>query len=395
MLTGRVPFEAENAIGTVLMHINEAPTRPSEMSPGVDSRLEAVCLRALRKAPAERFADAREMRAELRAVVDSPELVPAGAPRQEMLAETTRPPRPEEATATQEAPVVAVPAAPVSRGSLDVAKPTLAGTTSAVPGPRKRARAAVVLAGAALALGVAGALVILPRGHRATAAATPAPPIENGTAAGAPSPAPGRDTPAPSMDRASAPAPTRPDSSPKPPGKGAAIAAPPGRATTSGPSAASAASAAAPPTPSATPSPAPSVAQAAPPPSAAPTASATPAAPPPDPSFDPDRGVVEIGLVNGTGVSDRPVRAALQGAGLTSCYRTALRAKGSRATAIATLNLSIDGSGAVRTAVVIGADILPGLTRCIQGAAQGQHLAASQVAPGGASAEVWLSFKVP
>ena len=34
MLTGRVPFEAENAIGVVLKHITEEPPRPSSLAPG-------------------------------------------------------------------------------------------------------------------------------------------------------------------------------------------------------------------------------------------------------------------------------------------------------------------------------------------------------------------------
>jgi serine/threonine-protein kinase len=66
LLTGRVPFQGSNAIDVVLKHVTEEPAPPSAILPGVSPRLEALCLRALRKEPAQRYAGAREMRAELR-----------------------------------------------------------------------------------------------------------------------------------------------------------------------------------------------------------------------------------------------------------------------------------------------------------------------------------------
>ena len=70
LLTRQVPFEAENAIGVVLKHVTEEPRRPSEIYPGVNPRLEAICLKAIKKKPEERYQTAREMRAELRGAVD-------------------------------------------------------------------------------------------------------------------------------------------------------------------------------------------------------------------------------------------------------------------------------------------------------------------------------------
>jgi serine/threonine protein kinase len=64
-LTGRTPFKADTPLGVVLQHIDAEPPRPSSVAPGVDPKLEAVCLRCLKKDPAERFASAREMRAAL------------------------------------------------------------------------------------------------------------------------------------------------------------------------------------------------------------------------------------------------------------------------------------------------------------------------------------------
>jgi serine/threonine-protein kinase len=68
LLTGTVPFTAENAIGILLKHVTQAPPMPSDIYPAVDRRLEAICLKAMSKAREDRFQSAREMRAELRAV---------------------------------------------------------------------------------------------------------------------------------------------------------------------------------------------------------------------------------------------------------------------------------------------------------------------------------------
>ncbi|MBV9947598.1 MAG: hypothetical protein JOZ69_12160, partial [Myxococcales bacterium] len=113
------------------------------------------------------------------------------------------------------------------------------------------------------------------------------------------------------------------------------------------------------------------------------------------PAFDPERGYVEIGLVNAQGAREGAVRVALRGVGLARCYRAGLRARGVRATGIATLDLSFDGAGLARSAIVSGADFLPGLTRCLQDTCASAVLPRSHVDPGGATAEVILSFKVP
>jgi serine/threonine-protein kinase len=69
MMTGKVPFDSSTAFGTAFMHVNDEPTRPRLLNPRVDSRLEKICLRAMRKRPDDRFASARELRNELRALV--------------------------------------------------------------------------------------------------------------------------------------------------------------------------------------------------------------------------------------------------------------------------------------------------------------------------------------
>jgi serine/threonine protein kinase len=70
LLTGKVPFEAESALGVVLKHVTDDPPRPSEINPLVDPRLEAIVLKALRKKRQDRYQTARELRSDLRAVLD-------------------------------------------------------------------------------------------------------------------------------------------------------------------------------------------------------------------------------------------------------------------------------------------------------------------------------------
>jgi serine/threonine-protein kinase len=67
LLTGRLPFQAETALGLVFKQVNEPPPTPSSFRAGIDPHLEAVCLKALSKRPEDRFQSAREMRSALKA----------------------------------------------------------------------------------------------------------------------------------------------------------------------------------------------------------------------------------------------------------------------------------------------------------------------------------------
>jgi hypothetical protein len=68
MLVGRPPFEGDSAYFVAMKHITDPPLPPSQIT-AVDPGLEAVCLRALSKSPRDRFDNAREMRAALRAAL--------------------------------------------------------------------------------------------------------------------------------------------------------------------------------------------------------------------------------------------------------------------------------------------------------------------------------------
>jgi hypothetical protein len=71
MLTGRLPFDADNVLALALKHITDELVPPSRLRPDVNPRLEAVCLRAMQKDPAQRYSSAMEMRADLRAAIDA------------------------------------------------------------------------------------------------------------------------------------------------------------------------------------------------------------------------------------------------------------------------------------------------------------------------------------
>jgi serine/threonine-protein kinase len=71
LLAYRLPFEADTALGVVLKQLDVDPAPPRLHDPQADERLEAICLKAMKKKPAQRYQTAREMRADLRSVVGS------------------------------------------------------------------------------------------------------------------------------------------------------------------------------------------------------------------------------------------------------------------------------------------------------------------------------------
>jgi eukaryotic-like serine/threonine-protein kinase len=472
MLTRHVPFDAENAIGVVLKHITEEPAPPSRAVPGVDPRLEATTLRALRKFREERHASAREMRAELRPVAEAHTVasltVPVAAAPGESVslgnaatiamavvpgvtghgsmpgvtgtgptpgvtgngslpgitgngaaAGGTGPGLMPRVTSSGAVPVVTDPGlASRATGHGSGPKPTLQGTTAAVAGPPRRHRG-LMLGGvitAALLTGAAGTALMLRRPPKAsmihTAQMAPAPPNA--------SPAP--TTPQPTTTHSSVesetggagdvpsrtPGASRVQGVVGPHSKGSTVTLPAGKGALVTPTASAAPSASGAPGASAAPAPAvasssassapvapdapvaSSAAAAAPGPSPAPDAPAAA-----DPTFDPEKAYVEVGMINAEGVKERAVRGALHGLALAQCYRSALHTRAARATGVATLNLSFDEAGLARSAVLTGADFLPEVARCVQDTATGMHVDRAQVDPGGGTAEVTIGFREP
>ncbi len=88
MLTGQVPFEGPVEV-LLYQAIETPPPPPSQFRPGLDSELEAICLKALAKKPEERFAGAQEM---------------AEALREWLSAQEPEPPRPQQPVTAQRSP---------------------------------------------------------------------------------------------------------------------------------------------------------------------------------------------------------------------------------------------------------------------------------------------------
>jgi serine/threonine-protein kinase len=73
MLTGHLPFDAENAIGVAMQHLHSQPPNPWDYNPDIPARAVATVLRALEKDPEKRYRDAGEFAAAMGA-----QEVPAG-----------------------------------------------------------------------------------------------------------------------------------------------------------------------------------------------------------------------------------------------------------------------------------------------------------------------------
>lgn len=65
MLTGKVPFEADNDSSVALMQLQEDAVRPSLINPSIPVGLEQITLRAMQKDPADRYQSAAEFLSDL------------------------------------------------------------------------------------------------------------------------------------------------------------------------------------------------------------------------------------------------------------------------------------------------------------------------------------------
>jgi len=68
MLTGKVPFTGDSAIEIAMKHLNELPKPPSKIRPEIPEELDQVVLRALSKAPEDRYQTAEEFAEDLHRV---------------------------------------------------------------------------------------------------------------------------------------------------------------------------------------------------------------------------------------------------------------------------------------------------------------------------------------
>lgn len=70
-LTGRVPFDGENAITIATRHLYEPPEAPSAINPSITPGAEKVVLKALEKGKADRYRDGAEMATALEAALQT------------------------------------------------------------------------------------------------------------------------------------------------------------------------------------------------------------------------------------------------------------------------------------------------------------------------------------
>jgi serine/threonine-protein kinase len=66
MLTGTPPFTGDNPVSVAYKHVSELPAPPRRLREDIPEALEAIVLKAINKNPANRYASATELRADLR-----------------------------------------------------------------------------------------------------------------------------------------------------------------------------------------------------------------------------------------------------------------------------------------------------------------------------------------
>jgi serine/threonine-protein kinase len=65
LLTGRPPFQGENAVSVAYQHVSENPTAPSLADPAVPPGLDALVMKSLAKNPQDRYQTANEFKADV------------------------------------------------------------------------------------------------------------------------------------------------------------------------------------------------------------------------------------------------------------------------------------------------------------------------------------------
>jgi serine/threonine protein kinase len=352
MLARRIPFQGDSAYMVAMKHITDAVPPPSDFAP-VNPALEAVCLRALRKDPRDRFSDAREMRAALRATVASSATLTAST-------ESTPGPQPVRFKGPGTPPTNpgrrrANPRLVVGAVVLGLAIAAL--TTRGLLRPRRD-----------VSLPRASATALLPSPSRSPSAPRPATTVQVGTAVSAPadrSATRQRTSPSRRQEKKNRTPPAPPAVVAPPPASPAVVAPPP-----------------APPAVVAAPPPMDVVA----PKPRAPLPAAARAVP-----LDIDRANVTVAAVTTTSaIPGSHIRAAVSRMPIVRCYRDALRASAAAASGKAMLHLRIDMDGYVTGAVLDGAAFLPSLKTCVEKVARTVRL--RDVDTGEGTADVALTF---
>jgi hypothetical protein len=378
MVTGRVPFDADTALGVVLKHVTEDAVPPREVNPLADEGLQAICQKAMRKKREDRYQSARDMRADVKAV--SGRLDPAAHAATVQFASLRTDPHAPTALAIDSASVAA---AAVRAAAVTASSMTPAGTAAlpATDAPRSRGwlltLAALVVVGGGTGWWVMHARAPAPIVAAEAPKPTAAPPPTNVE------PLRAETTDLPPLE------PTKVAST-KPVALPPAVPATPGARAVPTSVAPSVVAVPEPPPPvAAPPVPAPPVVVA----TAAPTASApAPTAPAPA-AFDPSHAHVDWSVINaGGGATPSAVQRALsrRAGGWNHCYRNGLERRSERLEGAGVMHLTTDETGNVVGARINGFDAMPGVKTCIVGEA---HVHIDNVDTGDAWADVQLNFR--
>ncbi len=400
LIAGRAPFAAETALGVALKHVTELPAPPSTFNRNADPGLELVCMKSLEKRREDRYQSAREMRTALRAAMG--QHAASMLPSRE-LERVTRVSIEAAATAVAldanavQAESNRISALRASGGAQTMAAPTMKSVAATEPPKQETAAIAVTsteptrptskgpLALVALAIVAAAAVTIVVVTNKGAQQASPAAGATtivfvSGTPQVVTVQVPGSAAPPPPTASATVAATTKPTST----WGGVAATA----ATTATPTATTA-------IPTATVEPsgtatATATATATVTATATTTAAPTATTPPPEPLVL-DAAKVSFGAASATnGLNGSSVKSSLNLAGITRCYKDALKAKGSPVGGTATLSLSIDDTGHVTSASLNGAGFLPAMKGCVEGIARSAKI--KGVDTGDATASIGIVF---
>jgi serine/threonine-protein kinase len=379
LLTGRVPFDAESALGVVLKHVTEDPTPPRQINQHADERLEAICLKAMQKKREDRYQNAREMRAALRAILGGSDAALAGgglASDEANRTHSTRPPAGPPAPTVPAGLALLSDALAQTVAALPHAMSTeTPGATAALPPSGSTARPGRTIATVALLALLVGAGGVGAWGMRVRAkqrVAAP-PPSE---ALAVPTPTTLEPLAPPSSNNVPPLEGPTPSSSRTARAQGVA-------ASDAGKAAVAAASSAA-----ASSSDSPSL-----PPIPSSSDSTSNAHPTPAPALDVKNAHVDWSVASaGGGASPASVTRALGRVGpvYTQCYRTALQRRNQRVEGQGSMRLTTDDQGNVTSVHISGLDTMPHVKSCISTAS---HIRIEGIYESDAWAEVELVLR--
>ena len=74
MLTGRLPFQSDNAVSVALMQLQNDPVKPREINPDIPVGLEQIIMRAMQKSQNDRYQSASEILLDLDAYKKNPNI---------------------------------------------------------------------------------------------------------------------------------------------------------------------------------------------------------------------------------------------------------------------------------------------------------------------------------